>query len=67
MPPRNKAPTPRSAYARAATQKGYTENGEDFLGTANAYWGPLSSYFGDDVGAFAAYTYNGWLYSDSPA
>jgi len=50
----------------AATQKGYTTDGVDFYGTANAYWGPLSSYFGDDVGAFAAYTYNGWLYSDSP-
>ena len=50
----------------AATQKGYTTDGVDFYGTANAYWGPLSSYFGDDVGAFAAYTYNAWLYSDSP-
>ncbi|MCX6928842.1 MAG: prepilin-type N-terminal cleavage/methylation domain-containing protein, partial [Verrucomicrobia bacterium] len=51
----------------AAKKKGYDiGNGLDFMGSAEAYWGPLSSYFGTDTGSYGAYTYNGWLYSDSP-
>jgi prepilin-type N-terminal cleavage/methylation domain-containing protein len=51
----------------AAQKKGYDAgNGLDFLGAADAYWGPLSSYFGTDAGSYGAYTFNGWLYSDSP-
>jgi prepilin-type N-terminal cleavage/methylation domain-containing protein/prepilin-type processing-associated H-X9-DG protein len=51
----------------AAKKRGYdTGNGLDFLGTADAYWGPLSSYFGTDAGSFGAYAINGWIYSDNP-
>jgi prepilin-type N-terminal cleavage/methylation domain-containing protein len=51
----------------AAQKKGYDAgNGLDFLGAADGYWGPLSSYFGTDAGSFGAYTFNGWLYSDRP-
>src|SRR5579872_639896 len=51
----------------AANRQGYTTSGVDFYGTANAYWGPLSSYFGVSQGSFGAYALNGWFYSDKPS
>ena len=49
----------------AAKKKGYDAgNGLDFYGTAEAYWGPLSSWFGTDQGSYGSYAMNGWLYSD---
>ncbi len=50
----------------AANRKGYTINGLDYYGTANAYWGPLSSYFGVSVGSYGAFALNSWFYSDKP-
>jgi prepilin-type N-terminal cleavage/methylation domain-containing protein len=49
----------------AAQKKGYDAgNGLDFYGTAQAHWGPLSSWFGTDQGSYGAYAMNDWLYSD---
>jgi prepilin-type N-terminal cleavage/methylation domain-containing protein/prepilin-type processing-associated H-X9-DG protein len=49
----------------AARKKGYDAgNGLDFYGTAEAYWGPLSWWFGTDQGSYGAYGMNAWLYSD---
>lgn len=50
----------------AANRRGYTQNGLDFYGTANAYWGPLSSYFGASKGSYGAFALNSWVYSDKP-
>jgi prepilin-type N-terminal cleavage/methylation domain-containing protein len=50
-----------------ANKRGYdTGNGLDFMGAADAYWGPLSSYFGSSAGSYGAYAINGWIYSDNP-
>ena len=52
----------------SATKRGHdTGNGLDFVGTADAHWGPLSSYFGTDVGSYGAYALNAWFYSDHPS
>ena len=49
----------------AAKQKGYDAgNGLDFYGTAEAYWGPLSTWFRTDKGSYGSFGMNGWLYSD---
>jgi type II secretory pathway pseudopilin PulG len=51
----------------AAQKRGYDSgNGVDFIGTADAYWGPLGPYFGVSQGSFGAYAMNGWVYSDKP-
>ena len=49
-----------------ANRVGYTINGLDYYGTATAYWGPLSSWFGAGQGSFGAFAINSWIYSDSP-
>jgi prepilin-type processing-associated H-X9-DG protein len=49
-----------------ANQRGYTVNGLDYYGTATAYWGPLSSYFGVSKGSYGAFALNSWVYSDKP-
>lgn len=51
----------------AANRRGYTLNGLDYYGTANAYWGPLSSYFGVSAGSYGAFALNSWVYSDKPS
>jgi len=51
----------------AANKRGYTLNGLDFYGTADAYWGPLSSYFGASAGSYGAFCLNSWVYSDHPS
>jgi prepilin-type N-terminal cleavage/methylation domain-containing protein len=50
----------------SANKRGYTVNGLDFYGTADAYWGPLSSYFGASAGSYGAFCLNSWVYSDKP-
>jgi prepilin-type N-terminal cleavage/methylation domain-containing protein len=50
----------------AANRRGYTVNGVDYYGTATAYWGPLSSWFGTGEGSFGAFAINSWIYSDRP-
>jgi prepilin-type N-terminal cleavage/methylation domain-containing protein len=50
----------------AANKRGYTLNGLDYYGTADAYWGPLSSYFGASAGSYGAFCLNSWVYSDRP-
>ena len=50
----------------SANRQGYTVNGLDFYGTATAYWGPLSSYFGVSAGSYGAFALNSWVYSDKP-
>ena len=51
----------------SAKKRGYTLNGLDYYGTANAYWGPLSSYFGVSAGSYGAFALNSWVYSDKPS
>jgi prepilin-type N-terminal cleavage/methylation domain-containing protein len=50
-----------------ARKRGYSPNGVDYYGTATAYWGPLSSYFGAGVNSIGAFAFNAWLYSDKPS
>ena len=50
----------------AANRRGYSLGGPDYYGTANAYWGPLSSYFGVSAGSYGAFALNSWVYSDKP-
>jgi prepilin-type N-terminal cleavage/methylation domain-containing protein/prepilin-type processing-associated H-X9-DG protein len=50
----------------AANKRGYTLTGLDYYGTADAYWGPLSSYFGLGAGSYGAFALNSWVYSDKP-
>ncbi len=50
----------------AANRRGYTVNGLDYYGTATAYWGPLSSYFGSSEGSLGGFAINAWIYSDRP-
>ncbi len=49
-----------------ANKRGYTINGVDYYGTADGYWGPLSSYFGVSAGSYGAFAINSWFYSDRP-
>jgi prepilin-type N-terminal cleavage/methylation domain-containing protein len=49
-----------------ANRRGYTANGVDYYGTATAFWGPLSTYFGVSQGSYGAFALNSWVYSDKP-